>query len=386
MVVELSVDHSVWQEAIEASGGECLLSSVSAKNVEHVLSKATIRGPQKKLCSAVLPCVGKMLHDNAGISILTSLIKYGTPKSVESIAKAVVTADEDLWKLESEIPKDIVSSLGLLLDSFIYREDSEGEYCTTIVQNLISCPGGRAFGSAFSLLAAGQLFSVNEKFAQQCVHNKSCKEALLKASSSPQMKTNVVGFCKRVLSAANEKTHEMGSVFLLNVFGTVMRGKEHQIREEIVLAIVSHATPEVVNKVGSILTTWPDIGKLVERDAYAKIVCEVLARATDAQMCANLSMSIIHSVAAIDVRLNSRKTPQLRLLAAISGRPEAIAALSKKLGASAVEKIKAAKIRFIIATTPKCIATQNSIREKIRQLEQSSKTKNPVVGVKRLRE
>lgn len=378
----LSVQPSKWAEVIEGHGEKCLIIPASAKNVAHVLSTATVRAPQKNLGAAVLPFVSKMLADANGASILTSLVKYGTVKTAESIIDAIVSADADTWALKKDVPAELAVSLGGLLEALIYREDCREGAAAGVVSAVSAAKADKVLSSAFTLTAAGRLFILDPKFAARIVKDDKGKTALKKVSLTTTGKNASIAFCETLLGA--ESTTAEASKFLFDTFFVPAPEASKRPREEIILAILSKCTPDVVSKIAKILSKWTNLQELLQRDAYANIFSEVILRASDADIAKKTALALFTTASEIDAMLTVRKKPYLRLLAAIDDKPEIVVALEKKLKTSLAGKLRGSKVRYTNSTLPRATSTQQAIMAKFERLRQSSGDKTS--GKKRARE
>lgn len=366
----LPAEPSKWAEIIEGSGEKALLSPVSSKNVERVLSTAAVRGPQKNLYKAVLPLLSKMVEDIHGVSILTSLVKYSTPKTVEGLVRELLSTDKELWTLQKEPSETLASALGELLDALVYREDCREEASREVISSLSADKAEKLLGSLFTLRAAGRLFCVDAEFAGRVMKEEQGKKALREAGASGPKKRSAVVFCERILSSS--EANSAASKYLFEVFFTASCDTARRPREEILLAMASKATPDVVSQMTKALLTWPNLRELLQREAYASIFAEINLRADDADAAERLTLNLFESVAEIDAMLASRKKASLRLLAAIAGKPTVVAALEKKLHAPLSGKLRGSQVRYTAASLPCALATQQAILAKLGHLCQEN--------------
>ncbi|RNF10854.1 uncharacterized protein Tco025E_06729 [Trypanosoma conorhini] len=143
----LTTEPTRWAEAIESSV-DCLFSPQSAKNVEDVLSKASTVKHQQNLLKAVEPFILKMLEDPVAISILTSLVKYGTVATVASIT-GIVGQECDKILSGASTPVEVCEApFGILLERIIYREDCTAKCRMNLIKDLKSLDQRSLMGSA----------------------------------------------------------------------------------------------------------------------------------------------------------------------------------------------------------------------------------------------
>eukprot|EP00758_Cryptobia_borreli_P003618 Tbor_TRINITY_DN3870_c1_g1::TRINITY_DN3870_c1_g1_i1::g.5690::m.5690 len=103
--MSLTPKFSDWGAVIN-DNPSVLNSKESAQIVSAILSKSVRRGPQKLLCSAVLPHVATILDQPNGCLILGSLINYGTSRTVKLITKAISDSIKDTM-FKSSMPLEL---------------------------------------------------------------------------------------------------------------------------------------------------------------------------------------------------------------------------------------------------------------------------------------
>ncbi|EPY33176.1 hypothetical protein STCU_02450 [Strigomonas culicis] len=372
MVATLSIDSSKWAETIESSGEECLTSPISAKNVEHVLSTAVTRKAQKNLCASVLPFAASILKNRYGISIIISLVNYGTPKTVELVTEKLLAQDEELWTFKKKPSEDeLTAFLSTLLERIVYREDCTGAAYTKIVDSLKSVPKSDLFRSPFTLAAAGRLVSRDSEFATKVSNDKDAKKALCEASTSLSSKDTAQKCIDTILQKGtdDEGLLSVKSKFVYEAFEPLLAVKSStKPREDVLLALASLTSSGYALKLAHCLCKWDDLHTLAQKDSFAKVLAVLLERSVGEKAGLTIVSQVITTAVDIDTRLSSRKTAQLHLLAAISKSKEYTDVVAKKLGGSQEMKLKAARARYINATVPKALSTQASIQEKIKAL------------------
>ncbi|CCW70453.1 unnamed protein product [Phytomonas sp. Hart1] len=370
---ELSLDPSKWIAIIENAKVKCLTSVVSAKNVKHILSTATIRSPQRNLLTAIQPFIQVMLNSVSGTSILTSLIKYGTNKTIDAVAKEVSGNYSEYFKFMKPIQSDLLISLGELLDALIYRVDCKGEHRNAILENMKSCDLKNLFGSTLTLVAAGRLFSNDHEFLNLIQDNEKVKSAICQSARTKETKLAALRCCELIIgedsSRVNQKgTSMIGLLFLFSVFKKSLDNYATRPYVEFIELLTRHSPPHIVSEICELLQQWPDIFELSKKDSYSEVISNILERGSNEESCITFLGVIFKSIDDIDNRLNSTKTVNWRLLAAIERLPSAVSFLEKKISIPIRPRLRAAKVRYESATIPKAEATRKNILEKFRQL------------------
>lgn len=376
----LSTDPRKWKESIEESGVICLLSSVGAKNVQSTLSHAKSPGAQKTLCASVMPHVSEMVKNCAGVSILTSLVRYGTVGTVEKIAAEFMKAirDDLNFTVFESTPPEVIDEISNLLDSFVYRTDATGGSCDKIRENLKNS-GVSAFKSQFALPAIGRQLGIDSTFCQTVCKDKYFQKAVGEAIINKTMKIAIKKFSENALEkndTNNENT--IISDFLFHASAPYLKkDSSDRPHESFILSLVSVSDPAIVEKVGQLMKDWPNLHELVEREGYTKILSSILERG-NRKTGATLVKKVFKSEADVDKRISSRKRSSLRLLAIIANTEPYLNALNEKIGQDQGVKLRGAATLFQKSTLPSGEGTRKLIEEKLRLLS------NP--GTKRPRE
>lgn len=373
----LSIDARKWVETIEAAGVECLCSPVSAKNVNHVLSTATVRGPQKQLCAAVANFVPAMLASAHGISILTALVRYGTPATVEQVAGKVTTADPEVWSFAAAPKKEFTKPLSQLLERLIYREDCSGESYKALLEKLRAAKKPALLSSLFTLPAVARLMVVDPAFAQTVATSTDSQKAFAQSCQDALLAAGGVEFCHIIF----ENPADAAADFVAKSLASSLKAasKTHP-REGVIAALAARAPVPLVNKLAEALAQWSNLHDLCEREVYMQAVAHVLERADDERAANKLVAAVITQKSDVVDRVQSRKAAPQHLLAALTVRESYTKTLEKQLGESMAKMLTAAKVRFANATQPKAASTQQAILEKLKRLNVSG------AGAKRARE
>ncbi|CAJ1009843.1 hypothetical protein Q4I28_005157 [Leishmania naiffi] len=379
----LSIDARKWAETIEEAGAECFCSAVSAKNVTHVLSTATVRAPQKQLCAAVSNFVPAMLESVHGVSILTALVRYGTTATVEQVTSKLLAADEGVWSFTAAPKKEMTKCLSQLLERLAYREDCTGESHKALFDSLKAVKKQALMTSPFTLPATARLALVDDAFAAALLSSSEAQRALGRSCQDAATAAAAEAFCCALFERA---TDDAVSDFVWKALAASMKpdAKAHP-REAILALLASHAPVPLVNKVTNAMAQWPTVRDLCTRDSYAHIVAHLLERCDDERAGNRLVAAVITQEADVTQRMGARKAAQHHLLAALTAKPSYAQALQKRLGTSQTKRLAAAKVRFANATQPKAITTQQVILEKLKKLR-STATSSFGAGVKRARE
>ncbi|KPA84201.1 hypothetical protein ABB37_02259 [Leptomonas pyrrhocoris] len=373
----LSIDSRKWVETIEASGVECLCSPVSAKNVTHVLSTATVRGPQKQLCAAVSNFVPGMLENAHGISILTALVCYGTPATVELISGKLIAVDEGVWSFTAAPSKELTKPLSHLLERLVYREDCTGKSRKALLDKLQSAENQALFSSLFTLPAAARLMVVDPSVAQSFAASANSQKTFAESCQDPVHVAGAEEFCRILLETPTDVAVEF---LWKSLAGSLKPTSKTHPRESVLAVLAARAPVLLVNKLAGAVAQWSNLHALCERDAYMEIVAQLLERMDDEKTGNKLVAAVVTQKTDITDRVQSRKAAPHHLLAALTAKPYYAKALEKQLGESQTKLLTAAKVRFVNATQPKAVSTQRSILEKLTKLNASG------AGAKRARE
>jgi hypothetical protein len=373
----LSIDARKWAETIETAGAECLCSPVSAENVTHVLSTATVRGPQKQLCAAVSAYVSGMLENTHGIAILSALVRYGTPATVEQVVGKVVAANKDVWTFAEAPKKELVKPLSQLLERLVYREDCSGESYKALVDKLRSAKKQTLFSSAFTLPAVARLMVVDPSFAQSVASSTEAQKALAESCQDDARVAGTEGLCRILF----ERPTGVIADFVWKSLAPSLKtaSKEHP-RGAVLDVLAARAPVALTNKLAEALAQWPNLHDLCEKALYMEVVAHVLERADDEKAANKLVAAVITQKRDVMDRLNSRKTAPQHLLAALTAKPSYAWTVEKQLGESQTKLLMAAKVRFTNVKQPKAVSTQQAILEKLNRLNASG------AGTKRARE
>ncbi|KEG10191.1 hypothetical protein DQ04_04061010 [Trypanosoma grayi] len=376
-MVDLTLDPTKWADAVESSP-ECLLSAGSARNVETVLSKAMTRRHQKMLLKAVEPFVGKMIEDAAGISILTSLVKYGTVETVNAIAKIVLRCCDKILKGQATPTETCEFPLGTLLERVVYREDCSGEERLSFITALKSLKHPLLMGRPVFLLATARLIIIDMEFAVSICSSPKAQEAFLQISSSPSKKGFVTSFCEVILSGDALKNSELRDLCSSFVFTSIsslyapnVASRPHK---QISMLLASCGSAVVTQDMVKRISVWPDIRARAKNEDYAKIIALLLTQLQDASDGATLVTVIFQSKEDFDEIAASRKTSHLQLLAAIAENPAYVKALTKALGESREKALVAAAVRYRNATMPRALATKESLLQRLKKVRTASET------------
>lgn len=369
--MSLSSDPKKWKRTIEASGVNCLTSSITAKNVQSTLSRATTPGAQKILCSFILPFIPEMLKNSSGISILTSLVRYGTLGTVEKIAREVMKENPEVWCFIDfqSISPDIIEESSDLLDAFVYRTDASGGTCDSIRENLKKIKG-LGFQSKFTLPALGRLLANDVEFSKALEKDKSLQEALGDAIRNKTMKITVKKFCENALERKAESGEKscVSEFLFKSTFPFLKKSSPERPHEGFLLSLVSMGDSVVVEKVGESIKDWGNIRDLAERVGYTNIFSALLERGSQ-KTGVKLLKKIFNTEADVDNRLSSKKGPSLRLLSIVAKNQIYLNAVNESVGMDLGVKLRGASALFLKSTTPMYDGTRKLIEEKLSHLQ-----------------
>lgn len=378
--MSLSTDPKKWKETIEGTGFSCLSNPISAKNVQSTLSHATAPGAQKILCTSIIPFVSEMVKNSMGVSILTSLVRYGTPGTVEKIAAEVMRESADMWNFTSfeRVLPEIIEELSNLLDGFVYRTDASGGNCDKIRQSLKKAPGS-VFHNIFTLPALGRLLASDLSFCKAVSKDKSILRACGEAIRNKKMKSATKFFCENALAKeVGSEENRSASEFLFHLCAPYLKkNASERPHEGVILSVVSLGDPVVVEKIGECIKDWPNVHDMAEREGYTKILSAVLERGSK-KVGPQILKRVFITESDVDKRLNSRKAPSLQLLSIIANTQPYLNAVNESIGKDQGVKLRGAAALFMKNTIPTAKGTRKLIEEKLHILQNS--------GVKRLRE
>ncbi|KAK7198620.1 hypothetical protein NESM_000825200 [Novymonas esmeraldas] len=370
-VATLSIDARKWAETIEAAGVDCLCSAVSAKNVTHVLSTATVRAPQKQLGAAVSNFVPTLLENTHGVSILTALVRYGTTTTVELVASKVAAADEPVWTFAAPPRKELVRQLSRLLERLVYREDCSGESVKALLARLKALKKTALLTSSFTLPATARLARVDGEFAASLFASSEAQKALAESCQDAATVAAAEEFL-RVLFEKSTGDAAAGD-FVWKALAPSMKASATVHPREAVLALLAaHAPAQLVNKMADALAQWPTAHDMCARDACMHIVAHLLERCDADQIGNKLVAAVVTAEADMAAWMAARSAAPQHLLAALASRPSYAQTLEKRLGSPQTQRLTAAKVRFTNSTQPKATATQQAIQEKLKKLQGSA--------------
>ncbi|CAG9576852.1 conserved hypothetical protein [Leishmania major strain Friedlin] len=379
----LSIDARKWTETIKAAGADCLCSAVSAKNVTHVLSTATVRAPQKQLCAAVSDFVPAMLENTHGVSILTALVRYGTTATVEQIASKLTPAEEGVWSFTAAPKKEMTKCLSHLLERLVYREDCTGESHNALLGRLKAVKKKSLMTSSFTLPATARLALVDDAFAAGLLSSGEAQKALGRSCQHAATAASAEEFCRTLLERPKDNA---ASDFVWKALAASMKAdaKAHP-REAILALLAAHGPVQLVNRMADAMAQWSTVRELCTLDSYAHIIAHLLERCDDERAGNRLVAAVITQEADVTERMGARKAAQQHLLAALAAKSSYAQTLERRLGTSQTKRLAAAKVRFANATQSKATTTQQAILEKLKKLHSTTKS-SLVAGTKRARE
>ncbi|RNF03704.1 hypothetical protein TraAM80_05688 [Trypanosoma rangeli] len=386
----LTLEPTRWADTIESSV-DCLFSPQSAKNVEDVLSKTSTRKHQKNLLKAVEPFILKMLENPVGISILTSLVKYGTVTTVASVTDVVGEECDKVLRGASTPAEICETPLGILLERIIYREDCTGECRINLIKRIKCLDHCSLMGSAIFLLATARLIILDREFAVSVCSSTKAQEAFLKFSLPSSRKNIVVRFCEYVLYMTHTKDEvltELCSAFIFTALSTLYAA-DSSVRpwKEVTFLLASCGSTTVVRDMIKLFAQWPDIFVRSKNEYYAKVIAHLLARSQESNDGVVLIKVLFKTKKDFDERLTSRKSSQLQLLAAIAEKPAYVAAVSEKFGESLEKKLLAAAVRYRNTTKPRALVTKEVLLQRLDNIRSvSSADASPGKALKRRRE
>lgn len=378
--MSLSPDPKSWVDTIESSGAECLNSPVSAKNVRTVLSRAVIRGPQKNLCHSILPFVAEMMKNRHALSIIVSLVLYGTPATVEKIAAEVLKTNLEHWKFSNhDATITCAEEQSDLLDAFVYREDSSGEK-TSEIRNSLRNSKSLSLRSEFTLPAAGRLLATNCEYRTLILADKASYLMVGNAAITRRTKLAVEKFFNNAMmnDTESEDNGQISQFLLQSVQKYLQQDSAEKLHDNLLLCLAKKGHSSIIDKLGSTICGWSNAYELGKQETFSKIFSEILERGSETTGI-KVIKKIFSTTADIDERIASRKLFSLRLLSAVSAKEKYTKALNEKVGEDQHLKLRGAKVQYLKASAGGSCATRSAIQEKLKLLSLTA-------GAKRSRE
>lgn len=376
-----------WRELIESQGAECLNSELSAKNVEHSLSTARSRNPQKVLCHLVTPLLSSLSANVHGVNIITSLVNYGTVRTVNLLCSSLQKTVSSLV-LSGGLDKDraLREAFGSLIERIMYRVDCTEDARKEVVNFVRRQEKTSLFSSAITLKGVARLMVVDPAFAADVAKNKEAKTSYRDALYATDIRNTAKEAYGILLSDGKREEHySILCQFVYDCVATVFARKDakYKPQAELALCIATNCPTEIVNKLAASVSGWDDLKECLATNlVYYNVLAVLLERCDQAMVANKLAASLFTSTTEVEKLLVGRKTAPLHLLATIGNSPALTAAVEKSTGASLAVQLRAAKSCFTKATVPKSVATRASLQEKLKALN-SSKTP---IGEKRQRE
>ncbi|CAD2221564.1 hypothetical protein AGDE_07608 [Angomonas deanei] len=371
MTLPLNVDK--WCEAVKASD-ECLSSPASAKNVEVVLSKSRTRGAQKVLCSCIEPFTQKLLMTKSGLSILSSLVKYGTPRTVNIICGRLLTSNPEIWTLDnkaiSNIDVSLTEGFSALLEAIVYREDCNEANCLAILAPLSKKPIKQLFQCDFTLPASGYLLLRSTDKLHKAGKDKDSQEILRAALTTAERKPFAVRFVGVLMQKQGAYPDDAvrGEFVYSIVAPTLGKPDGVNLTGDFFKTIVLNSPPSALNMYCETISSLPDLYELSKRHNVCDIVAHIIGNATDTKPVFDLLAVIFKSSTDIDELLRSKKVPPLRLLASLYDNKACLQHVLKSVKGTQEAVLRGAKVKYLNATAPKPDLTRNAVMEKLTAL------------------
>ncbi|EKF26573.1 hypothetical protein MOQ_009724 [Trypanosoma cruzi marinkellei] len=331
-----------------------------------------------------------MIENPNGISILTSLVKYGTIVTVSSVTGTVLQSCEKVLTCEKVPVEDCEAPLGALLERILYREDCTENCRMNLIKILKSLDHSFLLGSSVFLLATARLMIFDRAFAVSVCSSTKAKKAFFQLFSIKKEKNVVTHFCELVLSIEEKggDLTDLCSVFIFNALHTLYTANS-SVRpwKEVTMLLASCGSIAVVREMVKLLSEWPDISVHLRNEHYAKVIACLLARSPEMNDGIVLVKVLFQKKEDFDEIMASRKSSQLRLLAAIAEKPAYVAALSETLGEFPGKRLLAAAVRYRNINKPRALATKEVLLQRIDKIHAfSGATGNLDKTLKRRRE
>ncbi|CCD18157.1 hypothetical protein ERJ75_000537600 [Trypanosoma vivax] len=380
----LNLNPHKWPDTIAASP-DCLLSPESAKNVENVLSMASVKKHQKELFKVVVPHAQNMLCNRNGISILTSLVSYGTTTTVDGIATLVLQLCDKILACKSKPDESCVSALALLVERIIYRCDCIDSGRLSIIGLLKSLKHSDIMNNPVLLLATAQLMTLDRDFAHALQTSEDARNCFFNMYSSIANRSFIVRMCNLMLSKDCQGDDTALSLNATFVYTSLRKLYESDspIRpcKQITLLLSSCNSSCVSQKLARHLALWPDIYTKAKDADYAKIIANILISLQNESDGISLVKAIIKMEEDIDQRLQSRKASQLLLLTSIGGNEAYVKALTKELGESQRKKLSGANVLYMNITKPRATSTKEALLQRLAKLRATSLQNDGTTGL-----
>lgn len=368
----LTLKPADWEATVQASP-DCLLQEQSAKCVEHVLSKAVTRGPQKILGRLVSDKVELLLSSPSGVRILIALVSYGTVRTVSLLCDRLNARFPPI-DAGKEDPIDY-DALALLFRAVAVRVDDTSEARQQLLSRLTSrgwtalvdkpaclrfaaqlALADDAFFSTISSLASKQSSPLRQVLASVKKPREAIYfvETLLQGVSGQEDKQKLV--CRTILQAISDQTKEVSA---------------HRPRVEILAALATHGDVETASTMAKFMSKWSQLGSMASSTDASAVLSALLSRADDAS--ASLLAKRITEQTSIAELSKSNKASVLAIVATMQKRFPALH------GDANQGVLAGAAARYVRATKPLFEATTQRILEKIQSLTSAQPSPMPAV-------
>jgi hypothetical protein len=360
--MSLGLNSSAWEAAVTASP-EVLQQDGSAKSVAHVLSKAVTRSPQKLL--AQLVCGANFeptLRSAAGKKIIQSLIDYGTVRTVSLVCSEL--------ERTNIVSMNDVDGTALIIRSVALRVDDSSEARQSLLKSVTKSGVQDLMMSKWALTFAAEVALSDEVVFAKLVSNAKAQTALKTALASAVKPKEAIHFVEVLLAKSSEPQVAKVSELITGAIADALKAKaEHKPREEVLMAVASHADAKYVSNVAVAISSWPNLSTFVVKSEGARVVASLLARA-EHKAGAVLANAILSCVDMKEVS-SSRKATILSVLTTLQQQfPECCK--QHKVSATL---ISAAEVKLTRSTKPAFVATKEKILQKIRDLEQQKQSR-----------
>lgn len=348
----LTSNFSSWSTTLSANP-ESLTLPLSSTNVEHVLKTAVTRTPQKILLAAILPHIVVCLQNNVAASILTSLVRYATPKSVGQISAAVLQH----W---SDVQNNLSSSAetASLLEAIVSRSDDNSAPRQDLIKKLCTLPISELLANPKFLVVAAALVVVEPAFAAKMLKSKEALKVFSGLLTGETKSKEGIRFVEQTLASVEDKPAMCRWVM------QAMKASDAKARHrsEVVAAVAVNADKETIEVLARNMISWPIVAV---NGVMAKALVTLLSSCTEATGSA-LAKKVLETISVASIV--SDKGTSLAALGVVLG--ERYASLMTPEEAA---RLVASKVRIEAATKPKNLSTRDIILEKIRLFEASRK-------------
>lgn len=354
--MSLGLNSSAWEAAVTASP-DVLQLEASAKSVQHVLSKAVTRVPQKELAKLVCGAnFSATLRSQYGQKIIQSLVDFGTVRTV-----ALVCAELEKAEATTLVDQDGVA---LIIRSVATRVDDGSDSRKALLTAATKVGAEALVSSKWSLTFAAEAALADADVFSKLASSPKARSALKAALGNAQRPKEAIHFVETLLSKAADDQIEKISSFIVGAVSEALKASsEHKPREEVLLALAQHADAKNVATIATAAASWSNLATIVTKPDGARIIATLLARSEVKP--GTLLANAVLTTANVKELSASRSASVLAVLTTLQKQyPEVCTKHNVKRAT-----LSAAEVKLTKATKPAFAAAKDNILEKIRALE-----------------